>query len=119
MAQDAEPRLRILLGSSIAMGPGKADLLDAIGAAGSIAGAARRMDMSYRRAWLLVETMNHSFRAPLVQAERGGQRGGGARLTETGHEALRRYRAMEARAQKALARDMAAFRELLDPHAPE
>ncbi len=99
------------------MGPGKADLLDAIGEAGSITGAARRMGMSYRRAWLLVETMNRSFSAPLVQSQRGGRRGGGARLTEAGHEALRRYRAMEAKAQKALARDMAAFRRLLRPHA--
>lgn len=119
VVQDAEPRLRILLGSSIAMGPGKADLLDAIGEAGSISGAARRMRMSYRRAWLLVETMNHSFSAPLVQAARGGRRGGGARLTDAGHEALRRYRAMEAKAQKALTRDIAGFRELLNPHAED
>lgn len=115
MTQDAEPRLRILLGSSIAMGPGKADLLDAIGEAGSISGAARRMGMSYRRAWLLVETMNHSFKAPLVQAERGGRRGGGTSLTGAGREALRRYRAMEAKAQKTLARDMEKFRKLLNP----
>ncbi len=119
MAQGAEPRLRVLLGSSIAMGPGKADLLDAIDQEGSITRAARRMGMSYRRAWLLVETMNHCFDAPLVQAERGGRRGGGARLTETGHEALRRYRAMEAKAQSTLARDMAAFRKLLNPHAED
>ncbi len=115
MTQDAEPRLRILLGSSIAMGPGKADLLDAIGEAGSISGAARRMGMSYRRAWLLVETMNRSFKTPLVQAERGGRRGGGTSLTGAGREALRRYRAMEARAQKTLARDMEQFSKLLNP----
>ena len=101
------------------MGPGKADLLDAIDEAGSIAGAARRMAMSYRRAWLLVETMNQCFKLPLVLAERGGQRGGGTRLTEAGYEALRRYRAMEAKAQKALVRDMASFRKLLNPHAGE
>jgi len=101
------------------MGPGKADLLDAIGEAGSIAGAARRMGMSYRRAWLLVETMNQSFKTPLVLAERGGPRGGGTRLTEAGREALRRYRAMEAKAQKTLARDMASFRKLLHPQIRE
>ena len=95
------------------MGPGKADLLDAIDEEGSITGAARRMGMSYRRAWLLVETMNRCFREPLVQAARGGRRGGGARLTPSGRDALARYRAMEAKAQKTLARDMAAFRGLL------
>ena len=71
-----QPRLRILLGSAIAMGPGKADLLQAIEAEGSITGAARRMGMSYRRAWLLVEVMNDSFRRPLVETARGQQRRG-------------------------------------------
>ncbi|MFQ5775974.1 MAG: winged helix-turn-helix domain-containing protein [Kiloniellaceae bacterium] len=113
-----EPRLRVLMGSSIAMGPGKADLLEAIGEEGSITGAARRMGMSYRRAWLLVETMNRCFRAPLVQASRGGPGGGGARLTPLGREALARYRAMEAKAQDCVARDMAEFRRLLSPRDP-
>ena len=74
-----EPRLRILLGSAIAMGPGKADLLQAIEDEGSITGAARRMGMSYRRAWLLVESMNQCFREPLVEAAVGpqAQRDGG------------------------------------------
>ena len=115
MSNRVEPRLRVLFGSAIAMGPGKADLLDAIQAEGSITGAARSMGMSYRRAWLLIETMNQSFGAPLVSAARGGRRGGGAALTPMGKDALRRYRAMEAKAQKTLARDMAAFRRLLKP----
>jgi molybdate transport system regulatory protein len=109
----ARPRLRILLGSAIAMGPGKADLLQAIEAEGSIAGAARHMGMSYRRAWLLVEVMNESFRGPLVETARGGRRGGGARLTPLGRDALGRYRGMEAKAAKSLDSDMAAFRKLL------
>ena len=67
-----KPRLRILLGADIAIGPGKADLLEAIGRTGSISAAAREMDMSYRRAWLLVDTMNHCFHAPLVEAVKGG-----------------------------------------------
>jgi molybdate transport system regulatory protein len=95
------------------MGPGKADLLQAILEEGSITRAAKRMGMSYRRAWLLVDTMNQSFRQPLVEAARGGPGGGGARLTEFGHEALSRYRGMEAKAQDCLARDMVAFRKLL------
>src|SRR5262249_39537395 len=59
-----EPRIRILLGSSIAIGPGKAALLDAISETGSIAAAGRRMGMSYRRAWLLAKTMNACFQEP-------------------------------------------------------
>jgi len=108
-----EPRLRILLGSAIAMGPGKADLLQAIEDEGSITGAARHMGMSYRRAWLLVEVMNDSFREPLVETARGGRRGGGARLTPLGKEALERYREMEAKAAASVDTDIAAFRELL------
>jgi molybdate transport system regulatory protein len=107
------PRLRILFGDAIAIGPGKADLLDAIAQTGSIAAGGRRLGMSYRRAWLLVETMNRSFNTPLVIAAKGGQRGGGAHLTPTGIDVLARYRAMEARAERALADDMATFSTLL------
>jgi molybdate transport system regulatory protein len=95
------------------MGPGKADLLDAIEVQGSITQAARCMGMSYRRAWLLVEAMNASFRAPLVETARGGRRGGGARLTALGRDALARYRAMEAKAAAELEADVAAFADLL------
>ncbi len=108
-----EPRLRVLLGATIAIGPGKADLLDAISRSGSISAAAKDMGMSYRRAWLLVDAMNASFREPLVHSTRGGRGGGGARLTPLGHEALARYRAMEARAADCLADDMADFTELM------
>ena len=76
-----EPRIRILLGSSIAIGPGKATLLEAIGESGSIAAAGRRMGMSYRRAWVLAKAMNACFREPLIEAAKGGIGGGGARLT--------------------------------------
>jgi molybdate transport system regulatory protein len=85
------PRVRILAGSEIAIGPGKADLLRAIDEAGSISAAARQMRMSYRRAWLLVQTMNECFRSPLVEAAKGGAEGGGARLTKTGREVLAHY----------------------------
>ena len=91
------PRLRILSGSAIAIGPGKADLLEAIDETGSISAAARLMRMSYRRAWLLVRTMNDCFRQPLVEAEKGGTAGGGARLTATGRAVLTEYRTMAAR----------------------
>ena len=83
-----EPHIRILLGSSIAIGPGKAALLGAIGETGSIDGAGRRMGMSYRSAWVLVKTMNACFRGPLIEAAKGGMGGGGARLTAMGREVL-------------------------------
>jgi molybdate transport system regulatory protein len=106
-------RLRIVLGEDIAIGPGKVDLLQAIEATGSISAAARTMGMSYRRAWLLVDTMNRCFRTPLVVAEAGGAAGGGARLTPTGVEVMRRYRRLQARAVKAGARELAALSALL------
>jgi hypothetical protein len=71
------PQIRIMFRKAIAMGPGKADLLQAIGETGSISAAARRMKMSYRRAWLLVDTMNQSFDEPLVETATGGNHGAG------------------------------------------
>ena len=114
-----EPRIRILLGSSIAIGPGKAALLEAIGETGSIAAAGRRMGMSYRRAWLLAKTMNACFRKPLVEAAKGGVGGGGARLTETGREVLALYRAMEDHAATAVVPDMEQLRGLMVDQPPE
>jgi len=107
------PRLRILLGAAIAIGPGKADLLDAIAASGSISAAAKRMGMSYRRAWLLVDTMNRCFRGPLVASARGGTGGGGAHLTPLGEMVLARYRDMESKALDSLADDLSAFARLM------
>lgn len=85
-------RVRILAGSEIAIGPGKADLLLAVAETGSISAAARAMRMSYRRAWLLVQTMNSCFTQPLVEAVKGGRTGGGAQLTATGRDVLALYR---------------------------
>jgi molybdate transport system regulatory protein len=102
-------RVRIRRGGDIAVGPGKVDLLEAIEAMGSITGAARSLGMSYRRAWLLVDTMNRCFRAPLVEAEAGGKRGGGARLTRLGAEVIRRYRRIERDAARAGAADIRAL----------
>ena len=92
-------KIRLHNGSDIALGPGKADLLEAIAEQGSISAAARVMGMSYRRAWLLVETMNRSFRQPLVSTLAGGKHGGGTQLTENGAQVLLRYRAVCAQAQ--------------------
>ncbi|MCK9388250.1 MAG: LysR family transcriptional regulator [Sulfuritalea sp.] len=113
MERQVEPRLRILLGADIAIGPGKAALLEAVARTGSISAAARSMGMSYRRAWLLVDTMNRSFRNPLVETAKGGASGGGASVTEFGLDVLSRYRAMELTAAAAIAADMRAFTKLL------
>lgn len=93
--------IRLLVGDTIALGPGKADLLEAIAATGSIAAAGRRMGLSYRRAWTMVETMNHAFAPPLVAAVKGGAKGGGAALTEAGEAVLGAYRAANEAASAA------------------
>lgn len=87
-------KLQLYCGEEIAMGPGKADLLEAIAREGSISGAARTMGMSYRRGWMLVDTMNRCFAHPLVEARAGGGSKAGARLTAEGEAALADYRAL-------------------------
>jgi molybdate transport system regulatory protein len=106
-------RLRIVKGEDIAVGPGKVDLLEAIGATGSISAAAKALGMSYRRAWLLVDTMNRCFAEPVVATEAGGAHGGGTRLTAAGAEVVRCYRNAESKAAKASAADIAALCALL------
>lgn len=106
-------RVRVLLGDSVAIGPGKADVLEGIRETGSIAASGRRLGMGYKRVWLLVESMNRCYSQPLVEASKGGSRGGGARLTELGEEVLQRYRRMEALAAAAIAEEIKALRETL------
>ena len=106
-------RLRVVLEPDIAIGPGKADLLEGIRRTGSIAAAGREMSMSYKRAWTLVESMNECFKEPLVQANRGGNERGGAQLSRTGERVLETYRRMETQSRKAIARDMRSLRRLL------
>jgi molybdate transport system regulatory protein len=113
VATKTQFRLRIKRGADIAVGPGKVDLLEAIAATGSITAAAKRLGMSYRRAWLLVDTMNRCFSKPVVEAEAGGKRGGGAQLTAAGQLAVRHYRRIERRAEKAAAADIRALQKLL------
>ncbi len=112
------PRVRILIGSATALGPGKVDLLQAIASCGSISAAARRMGMSYRRAWMLVATMNRCFHGDLVTTSTGGPGGGGAKVTPLGREVLSRYREMEAKAEACVSDEVAAFAKLMaDPSA--
>jgi molybdate transport system regulatory protein len=106
-------RLRISNGDDIAVGPGKIELLEAIATTGSITAAASALGMSYRRAWLLVDTMNRCFRSAVVEAEAGGKRGGGTRLTVLGTEVVLRYRRIEAAAAKAGKADLAALTRVL------
>ena len=110
---EPRPQIRILFRKAIAMGPGKADLLRAIDSSGSISAAARSLGMSYRRAWLLVDTMNQSFRSPVVETLTGGEKGGGARVTELGQEILERYLKMEAKAAASVRKELAEFTRLM------
>jgi|JI10StandDraft_1071094.scaffolds.fasta_scaffold453462_2 molybdate transport system regulatory protein len=105
------PRWRLLHGDEIALGPGKVELLEAIAAAGSISGAARELEMSYRRAWLLVETMNRRFRKPLVATS--SCRRAGANLTREGVEVVALYRRIEAESLAATRNAWSRIRSLL------
>ena len=103
--------LRITLSDSFYVGPGRADLMELIAETGSISDAAKRMGMSYKRAWGLVQVLNDGFGAPLVEASRGGNMQG-ASLTEAGREVLERYRGMQEATRKAIARDVEALSAL-------
>lgn len=99
--------IRISRGPDIAMGPGKAELLEAIQLTGSISSAARQMHMSYRRAWELVNTMNQCFDQPVVLSSPGGAHGGGAQVTEFGLHILKQYRELISKAESAAASELA------------
>lgn len=110
--------LRVLAKDFPAMGPGKARLIELIDATGSISAAAREMDMSYRRAWQLVEALNQSFAEPMVLTAVGGKRGGGAAVTDFGREAARLFRRMEETASSSIAADIERFNQKLRGKAP-
>lgn len=106
-------RIRLVLGKGRMIGPGKAELLERIDRCGSIAAAGREMGMSYKRAWMLIDTLNAMFRKPLVERTRGGPGGGGAGLTDTGRTVLQHYRRFETRAARAGQSELAALSALL------
>ena len=116
MAEYPQARLRIYFDAETMLGPGKADLLQNIQETGSISAAGRRMGMSYKRAWTLIDTLNHYFREPLVISAAGGKSGGGASLTPLGVEVLARYRHMQAATERAIAADVERLSELIAPH---
>ena len=95
------PRIRIVFGRDIALGPGKVELLEHIARTGSLRKAAEAMEMSYMRAWTLVQTMNRCFKVPVVVTKRGGAEGGAALVTDKGMAVLALYRRIEAQSLKA------------------
>ena len=112
-------RFRVVLGPGVAIGPGKADLLQAIDETHSLTAAARRFDMSYKRGWTLVRELNAAFVKPLVETEKGGSGGGGgATLTRLGKRVLKRYREMEADANRAIGAGVADLRAHLKQKGP-
>ncbi len=113
----AKVRISIVFELGARIGPGKAALLESIRDTGSISAAARDMGMSYKRAWLLLDSMNQAFTEPVVKAAPGGPGGGGAILTEFGIELLERYRRIHAEAEKNAASDMAALKRRARPEA--
>lgn len=98
--------LRIEFGPGMRLGPGKARLLELVRETGSISAAARQMEMSYRRAWLLIEEANGLFGAALVETSAGGAGGGGATLTPLGAAVIEAFRKIEAETAKAVARGL-------------
>jgi molybdate transport system regulatory protein len=105
--------LRVVLGPKTLLGSGKADLLAGIAETGSIAAASRRMGMSYKRAWYLIDTLNGYFKEPLVASAKGGRAGGGASLTDTGRLVLGLYRRVQENATEAAAAELHQLAALL------
>ncbi len=106
-------RLRVTFSPDVALGPGKADLLEGIRDTGSISAAGRRMKMSYRRAWELIDAMNRSFKQPVVSTSKGGSGGGGGELTAMGEDVLELYRRMQDACACAARDELAALRRRL------
>lgn len=104
--------LRIDLSSGARIGPGKVQLLELIADTGSISAAGRAMNMSYRRAWMLVSSLNEALSEAVVETHKGGSAGGGARLTDTGRKVIECYRAMEGKATVAAATELRTLEAL-------
>ncbi|MBS0447396.1 MAG: winged helix-turn-helix domain-containing protein [Proteobacteria bacterium] len=113
-APQARFRLRVTAGDVIAIGPGKIALLEAVARTGSITTAAKSLDMSYRRAWMLLDELNSQLKSPAVDSSKGGQHGGGTALTPVGERLVETYRRIETTAEKATATDMRALVRLLN-----
>jgi molybdate transport system regulatory protein len=113
VAASTQLSVRIDLSTGVRIGPGKIALLEAIRSAGSISGAGRQMQMSYRKAWLLVDEINGTLREPAVFTATGGGKGGGATLTPTGEQLVRLYHDIESEIHGATRREFRAIENLL------
>lgn len=109
----AKFRMRIMVGDVIAVGPGKIALLEAIVETGSITAAAKALEMSYRRAWMLLDELNRALKKPAVDSAKGGQHGGGSEITDVGRQVIALYRHIEATAAAACKADMTRLVSLL------
>jgi molybdate transport system regulatory protein len=109
----AKFRMRVTMGDVIAIGPGKIALIEAISETGSITAAAKSLDMSYRRAWLLLDELNRALKKPAVDSAKGGQHGGGSALTDTGLQLIALYRRIEQTAASACQADLAKLTGLI------
>ena len=107
-------RPRIYIGDGISIGPGKIDLLRLIGETHSISAAARALEIPYKRARFLIETLNEGFGRPVVATATGGKGGGGATLTSLGEALIVRYDALEARINASVCAEIEAVRVLSD-----
>lgn len=114
----ARVRIHIQFEDHHSLGPGKAQLLEAVAKHGSISAAARSMGMAYRHAWELIDDLNQCFREPVIATAAGGRSGGGAALTPFGEQLVRRFRTMERAATRAMARDLAALDRERDAARP-
>lgn len=105
-------RPRVYIGEDIAVGPGKIDLLRKVGETRSIAAAARALEMPYKKAWLLIDSLNQGFGKPVVETAAGGKGGGGASLTALGEQLIARYEALEASLNASAGGELEALRAL-------
>lgn len=110
-------KLRVKVCAFADIGPGKVDLLEAVGRCGSITAAAKDQGMSYRRAWLLIDEMNQVFRGPVVGTATGGVAGGGAQLTDAGRQIIEIYRDIQQRAESAVRAPLRRLEKLVDKTA--
>jgi molybdate transport system regulatory protein len=110
-------RPRLYLGGDLSLGPGKIDLLRQVSESGSISAAARALGVPYKRAWLLIDSLNRGFPSPVLDTATGGKDGGGARLTPLGEAIIAAYDALEAKLNSAATDELAALVRLARPSA--
>lgn len=106
-------RPRLYLAESLNIGPGKIDLLRKVDETHSISAAARAIGMTYKRAWLLIDSLNQGFHRPVVETATGGKGGGGTTLTVLGKQLVERYIALEARVNSSAKAELDALLRLV------